>query len=140
LENPEILRKMEPTGRQMVEISRCRYAAAQCQNIGNPLTPARFFDLACSVFMQVEEPTRSDFHTCRCSIRLASCFLFCFFSVVRLCFSMFFFLFPGLFFLSFRRCFSGSSPHFPLAFFGYGFFGWLEIFFASLLGSFGLSA
>ena len=109
-------------------------------NAGNRLTSARFFDRACSVFMQVEEPTRSDFHTCRCSIRLASCFLFCFFSVVRLCFLMFFFLFPGLFFLSFRRCFSGSSSHFPLAFFGYGFFGWLEIFFALLLGSFGLSA
>ena len=29
---PKISQKMEPTGRQMVEISRCRYAAAQCQN------------------------------------------------------------------------------------------------------------
>ena len=31
-QNPEISRKMEPTGSQMMEIRACRYAAAQCQN------------------------------------------------------------------------------------------------------------
>ena len=30
--NAKISWKMDPTGHQMVEISRCRYAAAQCQN------------------------------------------------------------------------------------------------------------
>ena len=30
--NPEISRKMEPTGSQIMEIRACRYAAAQCQN------------------------------------------------------------------------------------------------------------
>ena len=39
--NSEISPKMDPTGRQMVEILRCRYAAAQCQNIISPGTPLR---------------------------------------------------------------------------------------------------
>ena len=30
--NPEIARKMEASGSQVMEIPACRYAAAQCQN------------------------------------------------------------------------------------------------------------
>ena len=51
--NAKISWKMDPTGHQMVEISRCRYAAAQCQNQSQWIfswCEALFKKIRCQIF------------------------------------------------------------------------------------------